>query len=181
MDESAISVRYAKAVFNLGKEQDVLSLLKNDMELLSAACKQSAEFNQLLDSPVIPASQKISLFRKIFSQSVTEITMNLLELLSKNKREIFLESICRNVLALIRKEKNIKTAVLTTARKLDQENLQRIIKILEKELGASVELTEKVNQKIIGGLILSIDDKQYDASVSTQMKKIRQKLIQTSL
>jgi F-type H+-transporting ATPase subunit delta len=181
MDESAISVRYAKAVFNLGKEQNMLSLLKNDMELISAACKQSKEFNQLLSSPVIPASKKVSLLRQIFSQSVTTVTMNLLELLSKNKREIFLESICRNVLAMIRKEMNIKTAVLTTARKLDQENIGQIIKILEKELGASVELTERVNQKIIGGLILSIDDKQYDASVATRIKKIRQKLIQTSL
>jgi F-type H+-transporting ATPase subunit delta len=181
MDESAISVRYAKAVFNLGKEQDMLSLLKNDMEVISAACKQSVEFNQLLSSPVIPASKKVKLLRQIFSQSVTAVTMNLLELLSKNKRETFLESICRNVLAMIRKEKNIKTAVVTTARELDQENIGQIIKILEKELGASVELTERVNQKIIGGLILSIDDKQYDASVATRIKKIRQKLIQTSL
>jgi len=181
MDESAISVRYAKAVFNLGQEQNMLSLLKNDMELISEACKQSKEFNQLLSSPVIQVSKKISLFRQIFSHSVIAVTMNLLELLAKNKREIFLESICRNVLAMIRKEKNIKTAVITTAKELDQENLRQIIKILEKELGAEVELTEKVNQKIIGGLILSIDDKQYDASVATRIKKIRQELIQTSL
>src|SRR5690606_1509514 len=109
MDESAISVRYAKALFTLGKEQNMLSLLKNDMEIISAACKQSDEFNQLLKSPVIPTSQKIKMFRQIFSQSLTAPTMNLLELISNNKREIFLESIARNVLDLIRKEKNIKT------------------------------------------------------------------------
>jgi F-type H+-transporting ATPase subunit delta len=181
MDESAISVRYARAIFALGKEQNMLSSIKNDMEIISAACKQSVEFNYLLKSPVIQTSEKIRILRQIFSQSVTEASMNLLELVTKNKREIFLESICRNVLAMIRKEKNIKTAVITTSRELNQETMQLIIKILEKELGSLVELTERVNQKIIGGLILSIDDKQYDASVATRLKQIRQQLIQTSL
>ena len=151
------------------------------METIIAACKHSGEFNQLLKSPVISSSQKIKMLRQIFSQSVTAATMNLLELVSNNKREIFLESIARNVLDLIRKEKNIKTAVVTTASKLDQGTLQLITLILEKELQASVELSQKVDQKIIGGLILSIDNKQFDASLLTRLKKIRHKLIQTSL
>lgn len=180
MDESAISMRYARAFFTLGKEKNLLSVIKNDMELLSAAIIQSNEFNLMLKSPVIKTSEKIRLLRHLFEEAVNPFTINLLELVLHHKRELFLSSICRNVLAFIRQEKNIKSAVLTTAVEIDSQTLKLAEKCLEKELGTTVELRGKVNRQLIGGLILSIDDKQYDASIATQLKKIRKKLIKTS-
>jgi F-type H+-transporting ATPase subunit delta len=181
MDESAISVRYAKALFSLAKDKDLLSAVKNDMELVSGACSQSVEFNLLLKSPVVKISEKIRLMKLIFGGKVNELSLNFLELITRKKREVFIPSICHNVLALIREHKNIKTAVLTTAIKMDPEVLQRAEKIFEKELGTKVELSGRVNPHIIGGIILRINDQQYDASVATQLKRLKQKMIKTQL
>jgi F-type H+-transporting ATPase subunit delta len=71
--------------------------------------------------------------------------------------------------------------VLTTAIQIDQSVIEEVETLLEKELDGKVELTEKVNPDIIGGLILRIDDKQLDASVSTQLKKIKQQLLKTQV
>ena len=53
--------------------------------------------------------------------------------------------------------------------------------LIAKELNAKIELTSEVNTEIIGGMVLRLDDKQYDASVASQLKKIKQELLETEL
>lgn len=181
MDESAITVRYAKAIFSLGKEKEKLSSLKRDMELISNVCRESADFNYLLKNPVIRTSEKIRLLHLIFENKIDNLSRDSLRLITHNKREIFLPDICRNVLTLIRKERNIKTATLTTATPVKDQIITRLKNLLEQELGGEVELTGNTDARIIGGLILRIDDKQYDTSVSTQLKKIKQNLLKSRM
>lgn len=181
MDEGLISVRYAMAVFSLAKEKKILPAIKEDMELILTVCSQSADFNRMLSSPVVKPSEKIAVIKSIFSKKINELSVNFLVLTVKNNRESFIPSVCRMVLSYIRKEKNIKTAVITTAKPLDDATLRTAEKTLEKELGAHVELTGKSDPKLIGGLVLRIDDKQYDATVLTRLKKLKQELLKTQV
>lgn len=179
MNISAITVRYATAVFSLGKEQDMLAALKNDMELISSVCRESADFMLLLESPVVKTSEKIKIIKLIFENKISELSLNFLNLITGNNREIYIPDIVRNVLAMIRREKNIKTAVITTAHRIDEETLGKAQKAVESELQTRVELTGKVNPHIIGGIILRIDDRQYDASISAQLKKLKKEMLKT--
>ncbi|MEE4286412.1 MAG: ATP synthase F1 subunit delta [Mariniphaga sp.] len=181
MDESAITVRYAKAIFSLAKEKNQLSSLKEDMDLISNACSQSEDFILLLKSPVVKTSEKVHIIKLIFQKKISALSLQFLELVTQNNREVFIPLICRNVLTLIRKEKNIKTAVITTAQEMDKKLLEKAAKILENELGTQVELSAKVNPHLIGGMILRIDNKQYDASILTKLNKIKQEMLKTQL
>lgn len=181
MDESAISVRYAKAIFSLAKERKKMQSVKKDMGLISTVCNWSVEFNLLLKSPVVKTSEKIRLVKLIFGNKISELSMNFLELAIRNKREVFIPSFTRNVLTFIRKENNIKTVLLTTAQDLDKKILKKAEKVLKKELGTAIELSGRVNPHIIGGMILRIDEKQYDASISTQLKKLKQIMLKSQL
>jgi len=106
MDESAITVRYAKALFSLSKEKNQLFSLKEDMDLISSVCNQSEDFILLLKSPVVKTSEKVHIIRLIFHEKISPLSLQFLELVTQNKREVFIPSICRNILTLIRKEKN---------------------------------------------------------------------------
>jgi F-type H+-transporting ATPase subunit delta len=161
----------------LGKEKDSLSHIKKDMDYIVAVCNQSADFKEFLINPVIQASGKIQIIKSIFDTKISSLSLQFLELITKNKREAFIPMICLNVLDLIRKEKNIKTAVLTTAFEPDEKVLEKAEEILEKELGTKVELTGRTSPHIIGGIILQIDDKQYDASIATQIKKLKKEML----
>src|SRR5690606_18604078 len=121
MDESAITVRYAKALFSLAKEKEQLVQLKEDMDLISNVYSQSKEFDQLLKSPVVKTSEKIHIIKLIFQEKISALSIKFLEIVTLNKREAFIPLICRNILTLIRKEKNIKTAVITTAQTMNDE------------------------------------------------------------
>ncbi len=181
MDQSAITVRYAKAFFSTAKEKNTLKTLKTDVELVLDVCNNSSDFILLLESPIIKTSKKAELISTIFKGKIDELSLKFLLLITTNKREVHIPGICRNFLGLTRKDQNIKSAVLTTATGIDTDTVGKIELLLAKELGAKVELTSQVNANLIGGMILRIEDKQYDASVATQLKKIKQQLLEAEL
>lgn len=181
MDQSAITVRYAKAFFSIAKERKLLDTLKTDIQLILDVCKNSSDFIHLLESPVVKKSKKIELISTIFKKKINESSLQFLLLITGNKREVHIPGICRNFLSLSRKDQNIRSAVVTTATEIKKETISKIETLLAKELNAKIELTSEVNAGIIGGIILRLDDKQYDASVATQLKKIKQELLETEL
>lgn len=181
MDHSAIAVRYAKAFFLLAKEKNKLEALKTDIEQISGLCANSKDFVRFLESPVIKTSKKKELLDSIFKGKIENLTLKFLYLITRNKRESHIPGICYNFLQLARKDQNIQSATLTTAAEIDPKTIERIKTLIEKELNAKVEITSRVDSKIIGGMVLRLDDKQYDASVATQLKKIKQQLLQSEL
>jgi len=181
MDQSKINVRYAKAFFSLAKEKGLTDVLQQDAETVSTVCSSSQDFNILLDSPVIPTSGKIKAIKGIFEGKVHDYTLKFLVMITQNRREKFIPSIFRDLIDLYSKSQGISTAVLTTARPLEQAIVDQIIKELENITAGKVKLSQQIDPGLIGGFVLRVDDKQYDASVSTQLKKIKDTLLQTEL
>lgn len=181
MSISAIRVRYAKAFFSLAKEKKMLDTLKTDIQKVFDVCTQSPEFINLLESPVVKTSKKAELITEIFKSNINTLTLNFLLLITNNKRESYIPDICRNFLELTRKDQNIKSAVIVTASEINIKIINKIKVFLEKELNATIELNCKTDPEIIGGLILRIDDRQYDSSVATQLRKIKQLLLETEI
>lgn len=179
MNDGKITVRYAKALFELSVEKKVQDKIYSDMQALMAALKGSPELKALLSSPVVPASKKTDIIKSIFS-SLDKMTLSYIALLISNRRELFMESIARYFIGLYRKSKGIQEAVIYTAVALD-EALKTQIKNTLKGNHTEVMLDEKVNPAIIGGYVLQINDIQFDASVSSKLKKIRQEFDNTSI
>lgn len=181
MDQSKINVRYAKAFFGLAKEKGLTSEFRQDARLISGVCNEIDDFILMLDNPVVKTSQKVKIIKSIFDGKVNILSLNFLVLIAENKREKYIPGIFRNLEDLYRREEGIKTAVLTSAQSLNADIVVQISKMLEKEFQAKVELSEKIDEKLIGGFVLRVDDQQYDASISTQLKKIKEQLLQTEL
>ncbi len=181
MNDSLITVRYARALFLLAKEKGLLVRYKADIEKVADVCRKSTEFIRFLNNPVIRTSKKTALFSEIFADSVHEGTLKFLNLILENNREVYLPGICRDFLSLTREEMGIKTAVITTASEFSEKATGKIKKALEKAFHSKIELTRKTNKRIIGGMILQIEDKQLDASLATQLRKIRTTLLETEI
>jgi len=181
MNQSAITVRYAKAFFGLAKEKNILGTLKTDIELVNLVCANSADFIFLLESPVVKTSKKISVIKSVFADKINKFSVQFLLLIIKNRRETFIPGICRNFLALTKKDQNIRSAKLTTATEISSASIEKITKLLSQELHATIELSNHVNPDILGGIILRVEDNQFDASVASQLKRIKQTLLESEL
>jgi len=173
MKDTIIANRYARALFDLALEKDMLETVKGDMELLISTVRQSRDLKRMLKSPVIRTDRKIAIIRELFGKRMDEISLRYIEIITRNGRETFLEGIAAEFITLYRKHMNIIAASLTTAVRVDDDIRNRIVNLLEKETGATIELSEKVDHELIGGFILTFGDKQYDASLKRQIKRLR--------
>lgn len=181
MNLSKISVRYAKALFLLGKEKGLLDRIKADITIISGILKSNDDFKSVIESPVIKPSQKTKAVMAIFKGKIQDLTLNFLEILIKNKRESSLDGICRRFSDIYAKEKGIKTALITTAIPLDVQVNKMLSEILAKEFKSQIEIEHKQNPDILGGYILKVGDQQYDASVANNLRKIKQVLMKTDV
>jgi F-type H+-transporting ATPase subunit delta len=181
MDQSKITVRYAKALFALAKEKNQFDRFKTDMELVLSVVQSSPDFILLLESPVVKTSQKAKSIRTIFQDKISGISLRFLEMIVENKREIHIPGICRNFLEFIRSEQGIRTAVVTSSGPLNKETVEQLKSLLENSYKARVEMKEKVNENLLGGFILRVDDQQYDASIATQLRKVKETLLKTEI
>jgi F-type H+-transporting ATPase subunit delta len=180
MNESQISVRYAKALFQSASEQQLLDKVNMDMEVLTSTCKLE-DFQYMLVVPTLQPSQKIKLLRSIFEKHLSKISYSMIDLVVKNKREAYLPGIARNFMDLYRKEKGIRTATLVTAQAVDESAMNGIRTLIRKAYDSEVELSSSVAEDVIGGFILTIEDMRYDASVASNLRKLKKQLLQTSI
>jgi F-type H+-transporting ATPase subunit delta len=180
MDQGRISVRYAKALFELATEKKLIKELKDDMALIGTLCKDES-ISYLIESPVIKTSEKIKTFSDIFSDKINPLTMNFVKMVTENKREKYLPGICRNFISRYHEHTGIKQAHFATAFAMDQTLIEKVRKTISTVYKAEVELTTSENNELIGGFVLRIGDQQLDTSVATKLRKIKQQFIETSI
>ncbi len=177
MNHCKINVRYAKAMYELAAENGRIEAVYRDTCLVYDLCRESVDFMQLLQQPVIKTSQKKQILREILQPHVDEFSLRFFLLIVENNREAEIPGICRNLINRIRSGHGIVPATVTTAEPLQEEITCLIAQSLEKETGKRVELTTLVDPSLIGGMILRIEDKQFDGSISNQLKKIKSAIL----
>jgi F-type H+-transporting ATPase subunit delta len=180
MNQSKIVVRYSKALYSLAKDKVKIEEVKKDMELIFSTCQRTKEFMEMVMSPVIRSSEKYTIFKNIFENKICQETMSFLSLLCQNKRESYIKDISRYFVDLYRADNGIKSVMLTTAVPVDEEIKNEIIGFVTKKYNTKVQLATLINPDILGGYILKIDDQQYDASIISGLKKIRQEFLDYS-
>ncbi len=173
MKEFRLAGRYAKALFNLAIEMNVLEKVHADAELIIDVCEKNKEFVLMLRSPVIKDVKKLAIIKDIFEKNLNELTYRFVVLITRNKREGIIKEISERFIDQYREFKNILPVDLTTAIKLDGKIKGEILGLLKERSGSNIELTENVDEELIGGFMLSFDDKQYDASLQRQIKNLK--------
>jgi len=180
MNESQISVRYAKALYQSAKEQGKQDAVYRDMDLVSETCKIKG-FQDMLMMPSLQVSQKCQMAKTIFEKHLSDLSLSLINLVIENKREAYLEGIARNFRDLYRKKQGIQSASLVTATPVDEGAKKAILDLIKKTYASQVELSAAVDEEVIGGFVLTIGDMQYDASVASRLKQMKKQLLQTNI
>ena len=173
MIASKITSRYAKALIDLAKDQNALDSCLNDMELLKNSCVTNYKLQLLLKSPIINSDKKWGILELIFKSKVSELSMLFIQILTKKKREFLLPQIAENFIQLYKAQKNIAVANVITATPLNDTLRKKIIEFIGAENKMKIELTEEVDESILGGAIVKIGDKQIDGSVKRNLKNLK--------
>ncbi|MFH2143567.1 MAG: ATP synthase F1 subunit delta [Bacteroidota bacterium] len=180
MNHSKISVRYSKTLFNIAKDKNLLDAIKNDMILFSHLYLKSNEFRWLLSTPIVQTSKKQKIIIAMLNNDMNELSLDFIKLVIRNKREQFLPHIARNFMDLYRIEKGIKYLTLKTAEEIETKLSNKIVEMVKKMFDSDVELHSVVDEKIIGGFVITVDDKQLDLSIAHNLKKLEREFINTT-
>lgn len=173
MAETKVARRYAKSLLDLGKERNIAALLYNDMMLVASTIKSSRQFSVMLKSPVISTDKKDAVIKEIFGSKINEASLEFMRIITRKKREYYIEDIAKSFVDLYKVYKNIQPAYVITAVPMNDQLRNEMQDIVKKETGSSIELQEIVDPAIIGGFILHWGDRQIDASVTNKLNSLR--------
>jgi F-type H+-transporting ATPase subunit delta len=173
MANTRVTLRYAKSLFELAKEQNALEACKADMETIIATCSASHEFSLLLKSPVIKTDKKLAIIAEVFT-GLSTFSNAFVVLITKKKRESLLVQIAQQFISVYKASLGIETATITSAQPLDDQLRTQVLEFIKKQGVQKVELSEKINKDLIGGAIVRIGDRQLDASILRQINDLKQ-------
>ncbi len=171
-----VASRYAKSLLDLAVEKGQLETVYTDMIQIKSICDDSKEFITFLNSPIIKADKKVNTLKAIFDGKLNVITSGFLTIVAQKRRESVIPQMSASFIEQYKLQKNILTAVVTSANGLDAATKKQALDLVKSQLSGEVELVEKIDSNIIGGFILKIGDKQLDKSVARQLSNLKKQL-----
>ncbi|WP_118976889.1 ATP synthase F1 subunit delta [Taibaiella koreensis] len=175
MQNPRLASRYAKSLIDIAQEQNALEAVLDDMELIQQICQSNHDFVLMLKSPVVKSDKKMAILHTVLDGRVQPVTMGFINLLVNKGREFYLPEIVEAFSTQYKELKHIRTVNLTTAVAID-DNVKKLIfdKVTASIADGHVELNTFVNEDLIGGFTLEVDDKLFDASIRRDLNDIKQ-------
>lgn len=173
MNYSKISTRYARALFDLAQEKNILEKIKADMELIDNTLAQNHELVLVFRNPVISLAKKLSIINKLFGPHADKLTIAFLNTLARKRREHSLEGVSHAFVQLYNESKNIRYVDVTSAEPLTSVQKIEVLTILKNYTDSEIRLVEKIKGEIIGGFIIEMDNLQIDQSVTSKITKLK--------
>lgn len=167
------ALRYAKAILNLATQKNLTDKVYAEMQNISKTIKDSRELQQFLNSPMLKADARLSVITEVFKNEDSEVTNALFKLLVTNKRLSLLPNVADQFIILYDKTKGIEIATVTTAIAMTTELEGIVMKKIKEAFKKEISIKNVIDESIIGGFIIQVGDKQFDASVSGKLNNIR--------
>jgi len=179
MSEQRVSGRYAKSLIDLAIEQKKLEAINADILAFRSVIAHTPALVNMLKSPVVQGDKKFAVINKVFGASFNPLTISFMEIVIRKKREYYLPDIAIAFIAQYNEINKITTANVKTAVAVSDSVIAEVRAFIEKQTGKKVNLETSVDPEIIGGLVIQMEDKLYDASISGKLKKAKQELLNT--
>ncbi len=170
-----VATRYATALLELAIEQNKVDQIAGDMNYLLEVNDETRDFQLLLDSPIVKADKKIAIFGEIFGQ-FEDLTMSFVKLITENGRENYLPGIAEMFDEQVKTYKGIVPVTLITATQMEESTKRTILDKVDKNIEGQLEVTELIDESLIGGFIVRMGDTQIDASIASQFNNLKQRL-----
>lgn len=177
MHETRVTIRYAKALFELAREENELARIEQDLKRLDQAVAGSAELRNLLFSPTIQSAEKWRVLQSLFLKELHPVTLRFLQLLTEKNREGLLAFIIRRFMQLLDEYRGILRGQLITAYPFAKQQLATLKKKLDERTGKDVHLEERIDPDLLGGFIIRLNDTVIDTSIRNQLQKMRSRLV----
>ena len=176
MRAGTIARVYAETLLRSADRHGRVDDVDESVRALSAVLGASPEFRRFLDAPQIAAEQKRALVAEALQARLDPLVLRFLELVIGKHRERLLAEIVLAWTELLDARANRQTATVTTATPPDPETVSRVQAALEKATGKTIVLEQRVDPRLLGGLVIRAGDTVIDGSLRSRLVELRRRL-----
>jgi F-type H+-transporting ATPase subunit delta len=161
MKSNKSAVRYATALLELAIEHNKVELIEADILQLLKTAEEVHE---------------IAILHQIF-KDFNQTTLDFLSLVANNGRESIMVFIANQFMSLLKAHRGIVPITIISAQQLEDSTKASILSQISASIKGTAEITEKIDADLIGGFIVRMGDHQIDASVASQLKRLKQQFV----
>ncbi len=165
--------RYTLALYGLAEETKKLDEVKKDADFIIGMLNESRELTLFFNSPLINKLKKKKIAKMILGDSISELSMRFIDLLIERKRDSLLKFIYEDYLSLRNERLGIMNVKIKTAVELDAKEKEAMQKKIDTLINLKSNPTFEVDKDIIGGFQISYKDTILDASIKSQLEKLK--------
>ena len=171
-----VAAKYSQALFKLGKDKDNLLELKEALSEFWQLVQDNEDLNNLLFHQRIMPEDKKRVINNLFSEELHADILHFIFVLIEKRREYFLESIIQEFNTLVDQAESILHVEVTSAVELKESQLDRLKSKLDSLLDYNIQIKNKIDEDIIAGLVLKVEDYIIDGSMRSELNSLQQQL-----
>jgi F-type H+-transporting ATPase subunit delta len=178
VSHEAVARRYARAVFDLGKETGDVETLAKEVAEIAATYSANAELEGVLDNPLVPTGEREGLLVDLATRmGLSETTRSTLRLLARKRRLLVLPELSRQLRRLADEDAGLLRADVTSAHPLSPAYLEKLKGELEKATGKKIAIVPREDPTLIAGVVTRVGDQVIDGSVHARLQGFRDALL----
>lgn len=179
MNTGRISVRYAKALFDLANETKVAKEVYEHSYAVSRTIDPSSDLYYILHNPVILPSEKERVLTGVLSSSkVHPLLSSFIALMVRKRRESYIVNALLVFQKIYREQAGFVKVVIETPAELGDDTKNNILAYVKKKFNKNPELEVRLRPELIGGFTVEVEGLLIDLSVSGQLARVRKALVQ---
>ena len=168
--------RYATELFNFAKAQNTLEATSQSLAEIVETLGNSRDLSGVLHNPMISDEKKSAILRGVFDQNISPAVERFLLLVVRKDDAIILPQISQEFNRLWDEFRGEADGEVVSAVPLSPAQIAALQTALQARFGVKVRLQTRVNENILGGLIVRVGDRLIDGSVANKLALLREEL-----
>jgi len=171
---SGLAVRYASALYDIAEDQDNIDQVLVDLEDFLDLLAKSTAFARFISSPVLSrAQQKAGISAIAEKAALSTLTSNFLGLVALNNRLVALPAMITAFQRLVAERRGEVSAEVISAIGLSTVQAESLASALQKMTGSEVAITNKIDNSILGGIVVKIGSRMIDSSLKSKLQRLK--------
>ena len=163
--------RYAKALFEHSRDQKMEQAVSEDLRLLKKLLTANPSLQVFFENPAISSEDKVQTLKKVFEPACQPLTFRFILFLQNKARLYLFKEIIESYEAIFKTSEGVLTVKVKSAQAIEPDQLTKILDKLKDRFQRKVEANVEINEHLLGGVIVDVEGKVLDFSLSRQLRK----------
>ena len=172
---------YGQSLYDLALSENLTDNILSQMETVKGIFDDNPDYVTLLSEPSIPKKERIRLLDEAFTNSLEEYLLNFIKILVEKDLLRQFPACLKRFRTSYNKDHGIADALVTSAVDLSESQKEALKKKLESISGKKIQLKQKTDPSVLGGIRVELEGKLYDGTVERRLSELRRKVDETVL